>query len=182
MTYKYFVLPITYLPANPPYTVWFARWVADQHGYTWSTQRPTVDAPTWAVRATTDTPPPHATVLGSGGKDLPPPPMVFPSNTLSDFQKTFASWLETRNLAGPLQGGLSGLGLPDKAVAKLASLRIDSVEAFSSRVADPTAAERLRLYIEVDPETMSAAVERALEAAPPASEKRVLGGALIRDR
>lgn len=76
---------------------------------------------------------------------------------------------------------LSGLGLPDKAVTKLASLRIDSVEAFSSRVSDPAAAERLRLYIGVDPETMNAAVEEALKVAPASGDRRAIGGALVRD-
>lgn len=79
------------------------------------------------------------------------------------------------------RAALSSLGLPDKAVARLASLRIDSVEAFSSRVSDPAAAERLRVYMDVDPETMSAAVEAALKVAPGHGDRRAIGGALIRD-
>jgi hypothetical protein len=75
---------------------------------------------------------------------------------------------------------LSSLGLPDKAVAKLVSLHIDSIEAFAGRVSDPVAAERMRAYLEVEPEIMRCAVEKALELAPPTVEKRVIGGALIR--
>jgi hypothetical protein len=99
VSYNYFACPLIDIPKDPPYTVWFASWVADQNGYSWTTQRPASDAPTWGVWATTGSPPPDATVLGSGGKDLPPPPLTFPSNTLSDFQKTFASWLDTRSVA-----------------------------------------------------------------------------------
>jgi hypothetical protein len=98
VSYNYFAVPLSDVPKDPPYPMWFATWVADQHGYSWSTQRPTYDAPTYAVAATTSTPPPTATTLGSGGKDLPPPPLTFASSSLSDFQKTFASWLDTRGM------------------------------------------------------------------------------------
>lgn len=96
MSYNYFAIPLNDVPSNPPYTVWFASWVAAQNGYSWSMQRPSVDAPTWGVAATTGSPPTSATTLGSGGKDLPPPPMTFDSDSLDDFQKAFSIWLDTR--------------------------------------------------------------------------------------
>ena len=100
MSYNYFACGLNNVPTEPSYTVWFASWVPAQNRYSWSTQRPTSDAPTWGVWATTETQSqPGATTLGSGGKDLPPPPLTYPSSSMSDFQKTFSLWLDTRSMA-----------------------------------------------------------------------------------
>ena len=74
------------------------------------------------------------------------------------------------------------LGLSNEAAAKLAELNIRTVEAFSSRVSDPNAIERIRLHIGANTMTMSSAVTRALQLAPPAQpNNRVAGGALVRN-
>ena len=75
------------------------------------------------------------------------------------------------------------LGLSSEAAEKLAELNIKSVEAFSSRVSDPTAAENLRLYINVDSATMTTAVERALKLVPPTDmQNHAVGGGLIKSK
>lgn len=76
---------------------------------------------------------------------------------------------------------LSALGFPSEVLAKLARLNIKSVEAFSSRLSDAAAIERLRDYLDVDSELMDRAVRIAAEVkGPTLSMGRARGGALVR--
>ncbi|TMQ05960.1 MAG: hypothetical protein E6J91_39270 [Deltaproteobacteria bacterium] len=75
--------------------MWFASW---------STERPIVEPGTYpplVVGVTTETQlPAGATLLASGGKDPPPPPPPPPSLvniSMSDYEKSIAAWLDSRD-------------------------------------------------------------------------------------
>jgi len=81
-TYRYFMIPYTSVPMDPPYTVWFATWTKDPTTATWSTERPDAAltaSTTWAVGVTAGDIPAEGTLLGTATKDPPPPPMAITS-------------------------------------------------------------------------------------------------------
>lgn len=96
--------PVRFLPAGPSYKVWFASWSTAQPVAYWSDTPPNINPDglsTWVVGVTKDDARPQdASVLGTGGKDLPPPPLeLSPGDVgLSGFQDAFAKWLERRDL------------------------------------------------------------------------------------
>ena len=107
---KYYMFPFTSLPTKPSSKIWFASWSAAQPTVYWSDTRPNItpDAEsTWVVGVTQggDDPQeamgigPDAINLGTGAKELPPPPVQLPPGNvgLSGFLSTFASWLERRD-------------------------------------------------------------------------------------
>ncbi len=88
-SYQYFTIPISSVPATPPYTVWFATWSADQSSFVWSATRPSGagTTPTYVCGATEDTAPTDSTVIvQNSAKCIDPPPLAVPSTiSASDF-------------------------------------------------------------------------------------------------
>ena len=94
-SYRYFLIPFTSVPQDPPYTVWYA---------TWSTERPAIAPDTtivpWAIGVIADAELPNgAESMGDLTKDPPPPPplMISPTNAiLSDYMKAFTQSLAAK--------------------------------------------------------------------------------------
>jgi hypothetical protein len=107
---KYYMFPFTSLPTKQGSKIWFASWSAAQPTVYWSETRPNITPDgksTWVVGITqaADNPEdamglgPDAITLGTGAKELPPPPQPLPPGDvgISGFQIVFASWLERRD-------------------------------------------------------------------------------------
>lgn len=99
MSYNYCVIPIDDVSQYSSYTIWYGTWSAERQDYTWSTTPPSTKTGTWAITASSDQPPGTVTILATGSKDLPPPPLAYASPSLDDLQKTFTMWLDTRSAA-----------------------------------------------------------------------------------
>jgi hypothetical protein len=106
---KYYMIPFTSFQTKPSYKIWFASWSAAQPTVYWSETQPNIDPDwksTWVVGVSqVGDSPQDATILGAGamevgtgGKDLPPPPLqLAPSDAgIPGFQTAFAAWLERR--------------------------------------------------------------------------------------
>lgn len=92
MSYSYFTIPITSVPATPPYPyVWYATWSAASSSFVWSTTPPDGAAagttPTYVCGATTSSAPADATVIiPATDKVIDPQAIVAPiSISESDF-------------------------------------------------------------------------------------------------
>jgi hypothetical protein len=102
-SYTYFMFPVDQVPANPGAPVWFASWSSTSPTVTWSTEQPPKpDAiSTWAVAVVANASAPGASVLGDGGKDIPPPPempiIVASPSSPNAFADAFKFWLTARS-------------------------------------------------------------------------------------
>lgn len=103
MSPTYFMFPVDAVPMNLGSPVWFATWSTRSTSISWSQQKPPTpdEISTWAVGvAASATVPDGATLLGSGGKDLPPPPLALSSpSSPTAFQDAFRRWLTTARSA-----------------------------------------------------------------------------------
>jgi hypothetical protein len=93
--FKYFMIPSTAVPPDPPYRVWYATWT--------STSPTDVDSGStgpMVIGGTSDERLPEgATLIATTSKDPPPPPLAPPplaGDAFTSYQKEFDSWLSGR--------------------------------------------------------------------------------------
>jgi hypothetical protein len=102
---QYFLVPFDSIPADASYPGWYATWSTSEPTVVWSRTRPDVKPDgisTWVVGITIDAASPGAIALGTGSKDVPPPPLSPlklspPATSVSDFQKKFQQYLTARS-------------------------------------------------------------------------------------
>lgn len=100
---NYFLVSLDNVPQDPTYPVWFATWTSEGTQVEWTRERPMPmpeTTSTCVACIVSGEPPPGATPLGDGSKDLPPPPSTFSAKkitSVSDFQQTLAQWLVARS-------------------------------------------------------------------------------------
>jgi hypothetical protein len=99
--YQYYMIPFDQVPVNPRYRVWFGTWSTDNPVINWSQDKPAQPdgIATWAAAITTGAMVGSGvTLLGDGGKDLPPPPLRLSNpSSPSAFQDAVSQWLMARN-------------------------------------------------------------------------------------
>jgi hypothetical protein len=103
----FYMIPLASIGPQLSYKVWYATWSKTRPMATWSEVRPDVepdDQTTWVVGVIqvdqTAAPPDGAIALGTGGKQVPPPPLRVDPEDLghSGFQTAFKRWLTARSL------------------------------------------------------------------------------------
>jgi hypothetical protein len=99
--YQYYLVPLDEVAADRT-DVWYGTWTLGNPMVQWSQQRPAQpdQRSAWAVCVTaSDSVSAFATLLGNGGKDLPPPQfnLVDPTNA-AEFQTAFSQWLAVRSI------------------------------------------------------------------------------------
>lgn len=100
-SYRYYMISYDQVPASPSYHVWFGTWSRSNPVISWSQDKPARPdgISTWAAAITTGAMGVSGvTVLGDGGKDLPPPPLKLsnPSSPTA-FQDAVSRWLTARS-------------------------------------------------------------------------------------
>lgn len=101
MPTTYYQIQYSDFATNSSYINYYATWSYGS-AVTWSTTAPTTapdNTTTFAVGITTSSGAPGAiTVLGDGGKELPPPPNMFSGSVkdLQDFKDAFDDWQAKR--------------------------------------------------------------------------------------
>jgi hypothetical protein len=104
---KFYMIPLGSNGQALGHKVWYATWSKTRPTTTWSDVRPAIEPDhqtTWTVAIIqaepTDQLPDGSVDLGTGGKQIPPPPLRINSGDLgpSGFQAAFRVWLTSRSL------------------------------------------------------------------------------------
>ena len=103
----YYLVPYDRIPADAT-SLWFVTWSTSQPAVAWSKTRPAIKPDgksAWVVGIAVNTSPSGATLIGSGSKDVPPPPdalsYVGTTPTAADFEDAFRRYVAARSMPPP---------------------------------------------------------------------------------